>query len=146
MHVSGLPPPKNVLLIAAVPSPNVQDFCWCHFYLVDFSFFLLLLLFLLIAEHKVRLTLFLLPLCIKWISDKFMLCWTLRRKRGALTSHLQLDAVNCVKMFSPVTAIMCDTPSVGINKISSSFAASCLRKSPTCSSIPLQRFRLALII
>jgi len=35
---------------------------------------------------------------------------------------------------------------IGINKTSSSFAASCLRKSPTWSSIPLQRFRLALII
>jgi len=34
----------------------------------------------------------------------------------------------------------------GINKTSSSFAASCLRKSPTWSSIPLQRFKLVLII
>jgi len=33
-----------------------------------------------------------------------------------------------------------------INKTSSSFAASCLRKSPTWSSIHLQRFRLAVII
>jgi len=33
-----------------------------------------------------------------------------------------------------------------IYKTSSSFAASCLRKSPTWSSIPLQRFKLALII
>jgi len=32
------------------------------------------------------------------------------------------------------------------NKTSSSFAASCLRKSPAWSSIPLQRFKLALII
>jgi len=31
----------------------------------------------------------------------------------------------------------------GINKTSSRFAASCLRKSPTWSSILLQRFKLA---
>ena len=37
-------------------------------------------------------------------------------------------------------------PLIGINKTSSSFAASCLRKSPTWSSIPLQQFKFALII
>jgi len=35
---------------------------------------------------------------------------------------------------------------IGINKTSSSFAASCLRKSPAWSSIPLQWFKLAPII
>jgi len=37
-------------------------------------------------------------------------------------------------------------PLIGINKTSSSFTASCMRKSPTWSSNPLQQFKLALII